>query len=415
MKVMATSQEQASTPTAPAGRGPVTATERSLAPDLARGAMLLLIALANTPWYLYGQAAGLTSIHPSTGSGLDRFVQSVIIVAVDSRIYPMFAFLFGYGIVQLYRRQIEAGVSDPDARRLLQRRHLWMLMFGFVHAALLWMGDIVGAYGLVGLVIVALFFRRTNKTLIVWASVLTGLLTLFTLLGLISLPFIPAQEAETFNFLEKMAGINSESNYPTSVLLRVMFWPLLALFQGIISMVVPVMLLLAFWAARHRILENPGEHLPLLRRTAIIGLGIAVAGGVPHAMYHLGALEVGDHVSWIFTATQSLTGLFGGLGYVALFALIAHRIQGRPVAHSLPVVAIGAVGKRSLSSYLGQSVLFAPLLAAWGLGLGGHLNSAATAAIAIGGWLVLAVAAYLCERRGIRGPAEKLLRRLVYR
>lgn len=377
--------------------------------------MLLLIAVANTPWYLYGQATGLTSIHPSTGSGLDRFIQAVLIVAVDARIYPMFAFLFGYGIVQLYRRQIEAGVADPDARRLLRRRHLWMLVFGFVHAGLLWMGDIVGAYGLVGLVVVALFFRRRDKTLIVWASVLTGLLVLFTLLGLISLPFIPAEEAESFNFLETIAGVNAESNYLTSALLRVIFWPVLALMQGLISMVVPVMLLLAFWAARRGILEKPGEHLPLLRRTAVIGLGIAIAGGVPHAMYHLGALEVGDHISWIFSATQPLTGLFGGLGYVALFALIAHRIQERQGAHSLPVVAIGAVGKRSLSSYLGQSVLFAPLLAAWGLGLGGHLNSATTAAIAIGGWLVLAVGAYLSERRGIRGPAEKLLRRLVYR
>jgi hypothetical protein len=45
---------------------------RALAPDLARGLMLLLIALANTPWYLYDSTTGSSSIHrptapPSTG------------------------------------------------------------------------------------------------------------------------------------------------------------------------------------------------------------------------------------------------------------------------------------------------------------------------------------------------------------
>ena len=39
---------------------------RALAPDLARGFMLLLIALANTPWYLYGSTTSTSSIHPPT-------------------------------------------------------------------------------------------------------------------------------------------------------------------------------------------------------------------------------------------------------------------------------------------------------------------------------------------------------------
>jgi len=399
----------------PARRGPVAAGERALAPDLARGMMLLLIAVANTPWFLYGQTPGLSSVHPADGSGLDRAVQAVIMVAVDGRIYPLFAFLFGYGIVQLYRRQISAGVQDRDARRLLRRRHLWLIAFGFVHAALLWVGDIVGAYGLVGLILVAIFFRRANKTLLVWAVILTGVLSTATLLALISLPFVPAGEFETVNVLDQMTAINAESNYLAAALMRLAAWPLQAVGQGLLSLVVPVMLLLAFWAARHQILENPGQNLPLLRRTAVLGLTVAFLGAIPHATYHLGVLQMGDHLSWIFNLTTSVSGLFGGLGYVALFALIAHRIQGRPMAQQPLVVTVGAVGKRSLSNYLGQSVLFAPLLAAWGLGLGSSLNSAATALIAIAGWLVLALGSYWCELRQMRGPAEAALRRLVYR
>ena len=48
-----------------------------------------------------------------------------------------------------------------------------------------------------------------------------------------------------------------------------------------------------------------------------------------HALQHVGVLPVPDHVSWVFSATQPLTGLFGGLGYVALFGLIAAGLAGR--------------------------------------------------------------------------------------
>ena len=72
-------------------------------------------------------------------------------------------------------------------------------------------------------------------------------------------------------------------------------------------------------------------------------------------------------------------------------------------------------GKRSLSCYLAQSVICAPLLAAWGLGLGGVFGSAQVALFAIGVWLLTVVLAYAQERAGQRGPAEVLLRRLVYR
>lgn len=400
-------------------RGPVRSTERALAPDLARGTMLLLIALANVPWFLYGSTQGDTTMHPDGGSALDRAVQAVMIVAVDGRIYPLFAFLFGYGIVQLYARQRQAGADDGVARRLLRRRHLWMIAFGFLHAALLWIGDVVGAYGLAGLVLVALFFRRADRTLLIWAAAITGLLALVALMSLISLPFIPADQGanDPFggSFFEMGVAVSAEPNYLVSVLTRAVGWPVVVLFQGFLNVVVPVMILLAFWAARRRVLENPTAHLPLLRRTAVIGLGVAFGSTVPHAMYHVGVLEVGDHLSWIFSSVEMLTNVFGGLGYVALCTLIAHRIQHRPVATSVPVVALAAVGKRSLSSYLGQSVLLAPLLAAWGLGLGARVGSAGAAGLAIGAWVLLAALAYRWEQRGYRGPAETLLRRLVYR
>ena len=116
----------------------------------------------------------------------------------------------------------------------------------------------------------------------------------------------------------------------------------------------------------------------------------------------------------MFSVTQSASGLLGGLGYVALFGLLGHRMAVRRAAPGPLTVGVTAVGKRSLSCYLAQSVVCAPLLAAWGLGLGGWFGSAQVALFAIGVWLLTLVLAYAQERAGQRGPAEVLLRRLVY-
>ncbi len=378
--------------------------------------MLLLIVLANTPWYLYGTSTGTSTIHATDGSTLDRIVQFVIITAVDSRIYPMFAFLFGYGIVQMYTRSVDRGAEPRAVRRVLRRRHLWMIVIGFLHAALLWYGDIVGAYGLVGLIFTAAFLKRKNKTLIVWASVLTGLLILaavFAVIGSIFAAQAPAP-AETVSFLAGVKDVNAIESWPASILPRLSTWAILLVFQGLLTLVVPIAVLLAFWAARRQVLERPEDHRRLLTTTAVVGLAVGWGGGALHALQHQGALPVPDHVSWVFSATQPVTGLFGGLGYIALFGLIAAALARRGDTAGPITTSITAVGKRSLSAYLAQSLICAPLLAAWGLGLGGVLGSAAVALFAVGVWLLTVLGCAVLERQGRRGPAEWLLRRLSY-
>ena len=78
-------------------------------------------------------------------------------------------------------------------------------------------------------------------------------------------------------------------------------------------------------------------------------------------------------------------------------------------------LALTAVGRRSLSAYLWQSIIMAPLLAAWGLGLGQHVNTAGVLAIATATWLAgLGLCVWL-DARQQAGPFEVLLRRLVNR
>lgn len=393
--------------------GPTTTVERALAPDLARGFMLLFIALANTVWYL--EAAPNTGIteHPTPQGALDHVVQFFTVMAVDMRSYPMFAFLFGYGMVQLAGRQEAAGADAKSADALLRRRNLWLLVFGFLHALLLWMGDVLGAYGMVGLILGWLFFRRRSGTLLVWGAVLTGLLALLSVITLLLLPILGEVGMDDQDVLITTTDV-VETSILSAAVMRMLAWPL-SVGQGLLIPALPAAVLLGFWAARRRILEEPERNLPLLRGVAIVGVTVGWLGGLPLALAQTGVWGLSPVQGQALVIPHMLTGLFCGLGYVALIALVAYRIQGRGRTRGVLVTALSATGKRSLSAYLAQSVLCAPLLTAWGLGLAAHMSSWTMFLYAVGVWLLTVVGAYALERTGRRGPAEVLLRRLAYR
>ena len=73
----------------------------------------------------------------------------MIITAVDSRVYPMFAFLFA-GSSRCTSARSTAEPTHARSGGCSVDAHLWMIVIGALHAGPLWMGDIVGAYGLVG-------------------------------------------------------------------------------------------------------------------------------------------------------------------------------------------------------------------------------------------------------------------------
>ncbi|PSK95430.1 putative membrane protein YeiB [Murinocardiopsis flavida] len=398
----------------PTRRGPATPLERSPAPDLARGVMLLLIVLSNTGFYLWAAEHGPTGWHPVDGSAIDGAVQFAMITALDLRVYPMFAFLFGYGMMQLFRRQVAAGRTERSALVLLSKRHLCLIAIGALHAGLLMAGDIVGLYGLVGLALSWLFIRRTNRTLLIAAGAAVSLLLLLTALTVLDAVSGAATAATTPSTVYYAAGT---ADWGAAAVTRLTTWLFsTTLVGGFLGFTFHAAMLLGFWAARRRVLERPGAHLGLLRATAAIGIPIGLLGGLPVALAQVGVLDIapnhlGDQGPWFMV--QMATGLPAGLGYAALFGLLAHHLSERALRGTAATV-VAAVGKRSLSCYLAHSLLFAPLLAAWGLGLGAHFGSASMALFAIGVWLVVAIGAYALERAHRKGPAEAVLRRAVY-
>jgi uncharacterized membrane protein YeiB len=150
----------------------------------------------------------------------------------------------------------------------------------------------------------------------------------------------------------------------------------------------------------------------LLTRTAVAGIAVAVLFGLPMALM-AAQLWTAPPVALVVLSgfLHAVGGYAGGLGYAALFGLLAIRLA----SGTGPVTsALQACGQRSLSCYLAQSVAFVALLPAWTLGLGAGAQLWQTALFAIGAWLVILLVAAASDRAGYRGPAEVLLRRLTY-
>lgn len=357
--------------------------------------MLLFIALANAHIFLHGEV--LLRGFPLHGTDLDHAVAGTLATLVDGRAYPMFAALFGYGTVQILRRQELAGLDWTSTRGLLRRRGTWLMVFGFCHATLLFSGDILGIYGLIGVVLVGIV-RFDDKQLVRFAAI--WLVVGAAFYGINTTPTSSAENLEPL-YADPLTGMG----------LRAGYYLFLLVIGGL-----PVMCpyIIGVLAGRHGVLDDPIRHVRLLGRVATFGLGVAVLGGLPFGLVIARVWPVEPELAiGLLSSLHTASGVFGGLGYAAAIGLLATRWQGRSPG---PIVmAVVACGQRSMTSYLLQSVVWFVVFARFLGDLGGRVGVAWTSALAVGTWVGTVVLAELMRRFGVRGPFEVLLRRLTYR
>ncbi|MEU3229580.1 DUF418 domain-containing protein [Nocardiopsis alba] len=394
---------------------------RLLAPDFARGAMLLLIVLSNSAIFLYGGTHERSVNFPDPTTGADSLTQFLMIALLDVRTYPLFAFLVGYGLMRAFEGGMDRGSSPDEAMATVQSRNRWLIVFGFVHAALLLGSEVLAAYGIIGLVLCSLFLRGGERRSRVAIAVGVGLLGLVFVLASVALVSIlvldPAGPSPAIP-QDEFGGLNGGGldDYLASVVVRLMSWSVLLLVNAF-GVVLPTAILIGLWAARHRVIEEPERHRRLLRSVAFGGIALGLTGSLPGALHHVGAFQAAPFhglTDAALTAMAWTTGLAQGLGYAALFVLVSSRFEARERV-PMVITSVAALGRRSLSGYLTHSIVMAPVLSAWGLGLAGDLTNSGMALFAIGLWLSTVVAATLMERHGIQGPFERLLRHLSSR
>jgi uncharacterized membrane protein YeiB len=369
---------------------------RALAPDLARGAMLLAIAFAHAPLFV-------TDVHRGPAV-LNAVIDIFHFLFVNNHARPMFAFLFGYALVQLLNRQLDRSGGDwVSARKLLRRRGWWLVAIGLAHVALLVPIDILATYGLAAVLLTGLL-RRGDRALL-WTAGLT-FVPATALVG-IGMWFPMSQGIST---LTKGSVAADGQGFLAMLVERFSVWPFGLVVGGLA--VVPG-IVLGMWAARRRYLEEPERHRPFLVRATVITTVLSVAGSLPAALIQAGVwAEPSPAAVWAAAVAQPLTAYAGGIGMAGLVALVAIRAGRR---RNRLTTMVEALGRRSMSLYLFQSIAFVVIFYPYGLGLQDDLGLAGATLVAAGTWLLSLLLADLMRRVGHRGPAELLLRRLAYR
>ena len=365
--------------------GPVR--DRSPLPDVLRGLALAGILVVNMQDF-----AGFSVWRQN---GLDGAAQFITDVLANGRFISIFAMLFGWGAAGLLARQ-SAGV--------FVKRHLILLLIGSLHFILVWHGDIISNYALLGLVML-LLVNLGARALVGLAAALggwwlfTGVTAAMSYFNGLAVPRsanLPDIESG-MTYLQIMTG-RAHEFVPDLIGGSIYNGPwLVALFC------------LGAAAQRTGLLNRPQEHVPLLQRLAVWGSVLGIISGVWLAYLNTRA----DFANALLGIPVRMGGgLAGALGYVGIIGLLT--VQGqlgwwKHFANS---------GRMAMSNYLAQSLVMTSVFypyagAQWGQN-GGKWGAASTLALALAFVALQVWLSGLIVRRYGSGPLEKLVRRLVY-
>ena len=393
---------------------------RLIVPDLARGLALAGIAMANatTAWMINdfhgSHIPGHTMGGMRDGSVIDQIAVVFSAIFVHCRGLPMFTTLLGYGVGLVAASAWRKRYPAPAARKMLVRRYGFLALFGCLHL-LFFYGDIMLTYGIIGIVI-ALLFAASTKTLRIIAYTV---LVIGTVLGSFGAFMSYQFGAPVTGFdLPETTGMTSVGIYFTvngqTSLSMLASAPFNALYLGGLA-------LIGYVWAREGILVNVDRHKRTLWSWVILGAAVALGVGIPWAMAALGQLDPALEEPLSFLNVT--LGLFTGPAILAAIALATNGVQKRmyaeadatgqaePPAWARPFVALG---KRSMSGYLAQTVLFILLVMPFTLGLGLEFSVTGKLLTGLGIWAVTLILATVMERAGIPGPFEQVHRRASY-
>lgn len=383
------------------------ASERFDLLDAVRGFALLGILLANvlvwSGWVMVDEAAKAAW----AGEAAALWQYRMHHLLVDGKFYTLFSLLFGLGFALQLQRLSRRG---HDGLRIYRRRVLVLLGIGLVHAWLVWDGDILVLYALLGLVL-PLFHRWPTRSLVVAGLVLVFVVqplgkALFEALGwaphaaMYATSFAIGEALGADTSLDKVIAWMQRDDFAGWIAwqasgpwyswgLRLETWR--------IPKVLGIMLI-GMAAGRGLADGTLLADRRLLWRVLLAGLAIGVPASVVHAWTP--GLGQGDWPSMVGTVPLALA-------YAAAFALAWPRAQ-----RWLGVFA--APGRMALTNYLMQSVVGVGVFMGIGFGLAGRLPLPAIYAYAFGLYALQVLFSRWWLQRHAQGPMEAVWRRWTY-
>ncbi|MFG1653870.1 DUF418 domain-containing protein [Micromonospora sp. NPDC049275] len=360
--------------------------------DALRAVALLLILIVNIAFFASGYAFQLVP-DPAQDSWGDRTVLWLVELLFTMKAYLLFSFLFGYSFTLQLDSAARRGV---DFAPRFRRRLAGLFVLGILHAVLLFQGDILTTYALLGLALLAM--RRVAVGTALRTAVLVtggiGFVLALAAVGGVQLVTDPATalaagQRSTEALQGGLGSVIAEHvrQLPAMVGALVVQGPLA--FSAF---------LVGYAAGRRRLLTTVVENQQLLRRVQHIGYPVGLAGAVVFASGG---------------GTANLTGLTAGVLTAPLLAAAyaASLLQFFQTDRGRRVVAVLApAGRMSLSNYLGQSLLCVLVFTGVGLGLAGSVAPAFVVLIAVAIYGVQLAVSAVWMARFRYGPMEWLLR-----
>jgi uncharacterized protein len=300
---------------------------------------------------------------------------------------------------------------------------LWLLVIGACHAFLIWFGDILATYALIGFWLI-LFARRKSTTLLVWTIVML-LLPLALLTGIVGILELAKLSPEATAEVEQGFAENREQAQERLEAARVGYaaggyreiLPLRArqvatsysyFFFGAPGIL--AMFLLGLNLGRRRFFHDPAPHLPIIRRW--IGW-LFVVGLAANALMVVLVRSVDQIVPSPAMLLQQVTFLVGGpalcFAYVGGIVLLAQRESWRRL-----LMPLAAVGRMALTNYLMHSLVFTTLANGYGGGLYGKVSPSVGLLLTLAMFAIQIPLSNAWLRRFRFGPVEWLWRSLTY-
>lgn len=350
---------------------PRPAADRIVTLDVVRGVAVMGILFVNILSFALPDTARLSPHAWGITGPADRWAYFATMIAFDGKMRGLFSFLFGASLLLVVDRA-EATGADPGA--VHYRRMVWLFVLGLAHAVLLWPGDILMHYALVGSV--AYGFRHSSVRRMVACGIALAAVE-WLLLGAIALSFVAMQGADTPSAAQGLRDFENGFGIPAPAMLA----QEIALFRGgyagilhhnLVELATTIYntifigietlgyMLFGMAALRSGMLTGAWSCGPL-RRWAALGIGIGLTGYAVLAAWMLSrGIDAGSVIVGAFALTPPLRAAMIP-GYAAAILLLA-RCGGGIVARC------AAVGRMALSNYLATTIVMCFVFHGWGLG-----------------------------------------------
>lgn len=388
---------------------PISAKERIVSIDIIRGFALLGIFLVNMPTYhspdfmtqIYGMDKEYT--------GIDYWIDLFFQLFIQTKFYTIFSFLFGLGFYIFMNRAEQKGLQTE---RLFARRIAALLLFGAVHLVLLWFGDILHTYAVAGILLL-FFYKRKNKTLLIWAFSL-----LFIIHALMSIQLVlpssmleemkAANEQSYSDKLPEYMDVYEHADYLEWVSYR---WDteIIRILSNLSVTMIPVfaMFLFGLYAGRMGLFQADTPHLRFIKKTQLTVFLLSIPLLALLAVLKLDVLNAGIYKEAAVQLFTSLSGLTLCFFYISSLVLLLRNKQWQKRLRPL-----GFVGQMALTNYLSQTVVCTFLFV--GLGFYGKVSLATGTVICLVIYTLQVIFSYMWLKKYRFGPLEWLWRSFTY-